>query len=60
MQTLSHTGIQLLIGILAIFCLLSGRLELGVLFLVLGLIIPLAHWVAKRLEMPTFPHQPEM
>lgn len=60
MQTLSHTGIQLLIGILAIFCLLSGRLELGVLFLVLGLIIPLAHWVAKRLEMPTFPRQPEM
>lgn len=56
METLSQVGIHMLIGLLAIFCLLSARIELGVLFLAIGLLIPLARWVAERTALP-FPHR---
>ena len=52
MDTLSTQWIKMLIGVVAIFCLLSGRTELGVLFLLMGISVPLARKFVQLTELP--------
>lgn len=59
METLSLRAIKILIGILAIFCLLSGRAELGVLFLIIGILIPVARNFAHFLDVSALRSRPE-
>ena len=57
MDTISTQWFKLLLGLLAIFCLLSGRTELGVLFLLIGILVPLARRLVHPMDDPS-PHTP--